>query len=404
MTISAAPGTAAGGWLIVALPPVAHVATTTPRDADWWWATSGATATAQALPAADALRLLAGEPPPVVALVPVQDCPVALTHAGNRPLPQASAIARVEAMAASAAPAAAHAAAAPLALVPSDRAGDQGADRSAQQSAIIAVATTDVTAMCRWLAWCSDAGFAPATMLPAALVVPAPSGEGHATVAVIGRDRICRTDTAIFVAEDGWTAALLGATTPMPVSADVVAQRLAALTASPPLSLLTGDFAPAAERVFSARRWRWAAYLTAAILLLTFGIAVARLLHYYADTARIDARIAASASGALNRDVAADVAVAALDAQLLSSGVPLGSAPASLAAVTAAMEPEAGVALDSANWAENGTLTVVIGAPTTAEIQSVLNRLQGNGHVITARPRSSSDGRVLADVTVRGGK
>lgn len=261
----------------------------------------------------------------------------------------------------------------------------------------IPVATVSHAVMRHWTGWAAANGYQLTAIQPAALALPEPAA-GTVSVATLAGERMARTIDSAFALEPGLASVLTGGA--HEIEADV-RQGLTALAAERRLNLLTGPYAPPRARLFTPERLRAMAALVVLILLVSLAIGATRLARLHADIARIDGEVAAAATAALGREIAAEYAVGELDARLAATGISRGSANATIAALMQALEGQANVGIDAASWDRAGTLTVTLGAPRAEEINPVLLAIQAAGYRITAQPRQGSDGRALADLTIR---
>jgi general secretion pathway protein L len=353
--------------LIQLLPPSASAAD---APLSWWLVDqgriveSGVGATRPTLPPDTSL----------IGLAPAGDCPVDWISLPAMPLRQAQAAARLQAATA--------------------RIDGDALHRVAGQSdsaGRIPVASVSPAAMERWNTgqW--------HIIVPAALLLDDPAD----CLITLGEERIARlNDRVIALTEDVEAAIIAGRSIPI-LSDGALHARLSDLAQTRQLDLLTGPYAPARPRLFDAATLRKAAVLVGVIILVSLAIGLTRLARIHADIARIDDSAASAATTALGRMVDTNSAITELDARMAAIGVSQGSATATLAALLSAMETHPAVALDGASWNRTGTLTITLSASRNEEMNPVLLALQANGYRITYQTRTGSDGRALADLTVR---
>lgn len=271
------------------------------------------------------------------------------------------------------------------------------------------IAVVSTTMMSAWLRWCGDQGIDPDAITPAALMITPDSGSGADPKLLLRGtvgDEVILRGADVTLVEDELLVAPLRAAGHSIADADstTVAAAMARAVGAPPLDLRTGAFArrsgPRIDRVVLRR----AAMLVGAIVIVSLLIALAQLAHLWADTARLDARAQADAASVLSPAPALDAAAQQLDARLATLGGGPARVTAPLAAVVSAIEPVPTISLDTLAWHGDGTLSVTLGGPRAEDINTVLLALQARGYTVTAQPRSGSDGRVLADITVRSVK
>jgi general secretion pathway protein L len=268
------------------------------------------------------------------------------------------------------------------------------------------VVALDAAAMRRWLDWIDAQGLEADAIVPAPALLPAPAAAAGAwTVGDVGAERIWRGRDAAFVDDPMLVAHIVGADASVTeIAPERIDAALAAACDAPPLDLRAGAFARRPARWLTAALGRRVALLVAAILIVSLAIGVARLVRLHSEIAALDAAALADAGGVL-RPAPTDVAQAlpALDARLAALGGG-GGLSAPLAALVAALEPAANVAIDTLQWRGDGTLAVTLGAPRVEDINAVLLALQGSGYVVTAQARAGTDGRALADITIRSSR
>ncbi len=267
------------------------------------------------------------------------------------------------------------------------------------------IAVVDAGTMARWLAFAQAHGIDMASVVPAALLIT-PSPDPDTLVrATIGDELLLRAADSAFIADPVLVEHIAGRETRVvDASAETVEAGMIAACDDVPLDLRSGRFARKPASWFDKDLAKRAAVLLAAILIISLLIAVARIGRLYAEIAGIDAVAEAQVAEALAPPPPLDQAIPQLDARLAT----LGGGPARLstpmAALVSAMEPATTVGLDSVAWRGDGTLQVTLGAPTNEAINPVLLALQANGFTITAQPRAGTDGRALADISIRAGR
>lgn len=267
------------------------------------------------------------------------------------------------------------------------------------------IAAVDAGVMARWLAFAQGHGLDLASIVPAALtIVPSPDPDTLVR-ATIGDELLLRGADSGFTADPVLVQHIVGSDSRIvDASAATVEAGLIAACDSSAVDLRTGRFARKPASWFDRALAKRAATLVAAILIVSLLIALARIGRLHAEIAGIDAAAEAKVAEALASPPPLDQAIPQLDARLAA----LGGGPAQLstpmAALVSAMEPAPTVGLDSVAWSGDGLLRVTLGAPSNEAINPILLTLQANGYTITAQPRAGTDGRALADVTMRAGR
>lgn len=262
------------------------------------------------------------------------------------------------------------------------------------------IAVVSRVLMQHWLGGAAAAGVRFSAIVPSWALVPRGTIEGPVAAAPLG-DALYRTADGALPAEPALLDALALKPAVEADSVDVDAALIAALTA-PPLDLLSGDYAQRPRRSWDAAWIARAVRVAALILLLSIGIAIAQIVQYRRDTARLDAEAEAAAARVLRPAPALEVAVAQLDARLAALGRGSGRFSAPTSALVAALDRAPGVSVTTLGWRSDGTLSVNLAAPRVEEINAVLIALQGDGWAVTATPRTAPDGRATGDITIRG--
>lgn len=252
--------------------------------------------------------------------------------------------------------------------------------------------------MQEWLDWAEGLAVRVDHIVPAAMVLPL--GEQW-TAANIGSERILGHRGMVLPEEPALKDALLGeGEQPIELEAHALELALVRLAASPRPDLRTGRFARRRRIVIDRIRVRELALLTVAIILVSTLIAVVGVIKFDASTSALDAETLEIARTAAGPAVTLENAEAALVARAGPAGG--GSLSSGVAAVLARLQPEPNVSLSTLGYS-GGTLSFTVSGQGPDAINRVLLALQRDGHRVTAVPRTQSDGRTLADVTLREG-
>ncbi len=266
------------------------------------------------------------------------------------------------------------------------------------------IAAVDAGTMAAWLALMAAHGIDPASIVPAALLVDASPDDDTLVRASLAGETFLRARGYALVDDPLLVGHVAPAARIVEAAPETVEAGMLAALDAPPVELRSGAFAQAPARWWDRDLLRRAAGLVAAILVVGLLVTVARIGRAHAEIARIDARAGARVAQALASPPPLDRAVAQLDARLAAlGGGPSRLSPA-LAALVAQLEPNVAVTLDSVAWRGDGTLAATLGAAQNADINPVLIALQGQGYVLTAVPRAGTDGRALADISIRSGR
>ena len=317
-----------------------------------------------------------GEGDRVVALVPADQAPVRIRPRGTMPLAQALAAARLE----------------------SGGEGLHVAVGEADDGILIASAAQ--TAMDLWLAELATAGLIPEALVPAALVLPAPTS--GAFVTELAGQPLARTTEAAFAGEPELVAALAGGE-PEILSVGALENALLAAWREPPLNLRQGVYAPRRVSFFRLPDWRQLSRMAATAALFGFLILAVETVKLNRDASvRENAALAAAQKRfPAAVDLASAQALAA--GELARRGEGGGSFTAPAAALLAAMRPIPSVALRDLGYAADGTLRFQAAAPTADDINRLLTALQQDGWQVTVPPSLAPDatGATVAAITVR---
>jgi general secretion pathway protein L len=366
--------------LVLALPAVPDA-----RDATtcWWSVVDGAIV---ARGADDAWRdLLAGDGSPVsvIALAPAAATRIGFARIADMPPRQAAAIARLQALEpALGDPATLHC----VARAPAPP-GDHVI------TAVVANAT-----MLEWLDWLDAMGVDAVSVIPAALLLPLGDDWRAARIAgepVIGRSGI------VFPNEPALVSALVGQEEVAEVAPEIIDAALLAALAAPPLDLRVGAFARRRRWFVDRARVRELAILLAFVPLIALMIALVTLWQLDASADRLDADAVARASAALGKPVTIATAEAELDVRASQIAGAGGQLATPLAALYQQMQGETTISATALGWRSDGTLAATLAAPRIDEINRLLLGLQRDGYTVTAVPRQGSDGRSIADMTIR---
>lgn len=260
-----------------------------------------------------------------------------------------------------------------------------------------AVVGNDV--MLQWLDWLASFNRDPIGVVPAALVLPVTS---HWSEARVGNDHVVGRGPLRFAHEPGLASALIGSEPVRSVPEAQVEAALGQLARVPFLNLRQGRFARRRTWVLDKARVRQLALLAACIPLLALLMAVITIVRLDRDADRLDAEAVAAATSIVGRPVTAELAMSELD-QRARLGGGIGTMSVPLAALYQQLQAQPSVGVTLLGWRGDGTLTTTLAAPRAEDLDQVLLALQRSGYKVTAVPRSSPDGRQLADITLRSG-
>jgi general secretion pathway protein L len=268
------------------------------------------------------------------------------------------------------------------------------AELAGEEPAIVAAVASNAK-MLEWVDWAERLGARIDHIVPAAMVLPL--GDQWARAAV-GSDRIVGRRGTVMPDEPGLTDALLDpGEEPALLDPETFPEALARIAAAPVPDLRTGRFARR-RIVFGRSRLRELAYLLAAIILVTTLIAIVEIAQLNSSTEALDRQTLEIARAVGGPAVTLETAEAELVQRAGNAGG--GQMSGTLAEVLARLQPEPAVSVITLGYSQ-GTMTLTLAAPSVDSINRVLLALQRDGYKVTAVPRQGSDGRSMADVTVR---
>ena len=261
----------------------------------------------------------------------------------------------------------------------------------------MATAVVDNGRMVAWLDWGQALGVGIDRIVPAASLLPlgadwcvASFGDQH----VVGRAGL------VIPNEPELVQFIVGGSDVRELEDVEADAALAGAAEAPLLDLRTGRFARRQGFALDRGRIRELALLAALIPLLTLAWALVSVVKVERSTARLDAETLQVAERALGHATTLETVESELS-QRFGGTAGAGAIP-SLAAVVAAIQPEANVSSTNLSYTPDGTLAVTLAAPAVDPLNRVLVSLQREGFGVTAVPRQSSDGRSMVDMTVRG--
>ncbi|NCP11037.1 MAG: hypothetical protein GW859_03605 [Sphingomonadales bacterium] len=320
---------------------------------------------------------------PVVALAPAAATRIAFTRIADLPPRQAAGIARLQAL---------EGALGERATLHAVASRPDAADEPIV-TAVVANAT-----MLEWLDWLDAMGVDARAIVPAALLLPLGADWRAARIggeSVIGRSGI------VFPNEPALVSALVGQDDVTELATDTIDAALVAAVVAPPLDLRAGVFARRRRWFVDRARIRELAMLLAFVPLIALMIALAKLWQLDASANRLDADAVARASATLGKPVTLATAEAELDLRASRIAGAGGRLATPLAALYQQMQVETTISATTLGWRGDGTLAATLAAPRVDEINRLLLGLQRDGYTVTAVPRQGSDGRSIAELTIR---
>lgn len=259
------------------------------------------------------------------------------------------------------------------------------------------VAVISHGAMAHWIAWCEAHGIGGASIVPAALVLPAP--EDGFVRGRIGAAEVVRGVDSAFAGDEGLAPFIIGDAPVTTMTADNIDAALLEALDAPPLDLRQGVFARRSPARFDRARWLRIGAMVGGILLAGLLISLVTLLRLHAETARLDAQtvaLAQTVDPAINDAETAESRIAAL----LAARGGRGGFTGAMAGIMAAMQANPNVVLTNVSQGADGALRVQLAAGTAEEINAVLIAIQEAGWRLSANAVQQRGARLVADIMV----
>lgn len=323
--------------------------------------------------------------PLFIALAPAEDAPVRFVAYENLAPAQAAAAARIEA----------------AKYLLGDAAESHIASGTPSEAGqAFPLCTTSHAAMQAWQKYLSAQGVDAARMIPVAAILPPPEGDGlHALD--LGGDVIMRSAQQGYASDDAIDALIAGKAGVQFIGEEEWQIALAFAAQSPPVNLLSGAWTRKSGWQLDPLWLRWVKILAVLLIMLSLALPLVQALKYKADESRANrAVLAAAAELGISAADAAGVE-AEMDRRLgqRADGPLAFTVPAS--ALYSAMLDAPAVSLKNIAHRSDGTLTAMLAAPRSEDINPVLLALQARGYQITAQPMAGNDGQEMANVTIR---
>ena len=252
--------------------------------------------------------------------------------------------------------------------------------------------------MQEWLDWADALGVRLDHVVPAAMILPL----GDRWVAArVGSERIIGRRGVAMPDEPALKDALLAAGDEVDeLDGDSFELALRRIAGAPVPDLRSGRFARRRRIVIDRSQLRELALLALAIVLVTSLVAIVEILRLDRSRARLDAETLAIARAAAGPGVNLETAESAMAARAGTAAG--GSLSPALAALLTRMQAEQAISLSSLGYT-GGSLNVTLAGQGPDAINRVLLALQRDGYRVAAVPRTESDGRTFADVTLTEG-
>ena len=259
------------------------------------------------------------------------------------------------------------------------------------------VAVTSQRAMAHWVDWCEAHGIGQASIVPAALLVPAPE-DGFAR-ATLGFAEIVRGSDTAFAGDEAIAPLVIGDTPVTNVPAENIDTALLRALDQPPLDLRQGSFARRSARLFDRARWTRIAIMLGAIILASLLISLIAILRLNTEASRLDSQTVALAR-TVDATVSDPTAAESRVAGLLAARGGRGGFTGTMAGLMTGMQANPNVVLTSVNQGADGSLRVQFAANKAEEINEVLIAIQEAGWRISANAVQQRGARLVADIMV----
>ena len=258
-------------------------------------------------------------------------------------------------------------------------------------TAVVANAT-----MLEWLDWSDGLGARIDRIVPGAMVLPLGDDWVRATV---GSDKLIGRGDLIIPDEPALVEALVEpGTEPALLDPDALDDALVRIAADPVPDLRSGRFA--ARRVIVDRSTlRQLGVLLLLIGLVTLVTTLIEIVRLDRSRATLDAQSFAAAQAVAGPEITLATAEAELSARASANSG--GAMAAVVSGLLARLQAERDVSVTALGYSR-GMLSATLAAASVEGINRTLLALQRDGYLVTAVPRQGSDGRSMADVTIRG--
>lgn len=251
-------------------------------------------------------------------------------------------------------------------------------------------------AMLQWLDWAERLNISLDHIVPSALVLPL--GEPWVT-ADLGRERVAGHDGLVIPAEPALLDALAEGDVHS-MSPDEIDAAFVALAQAPLIDLRSGRFVKRKRFIIDRARIRELVMLAAAIPLITLLYALVLIAQLEQSTSELDAKALAAARSVAGNSVTLETAEAAVAARSTGSA---NAFAVPLSALLIQVQAQPNLSSTQLAYGSDGTLSTTLAAPTYDAINRVLLALQRDGYRVTAVRRQGTDGRLMADITIRSG-
>ncbi|MDB5679190.1 type II secretion system protein GspL [Sphingomonas bacterium] len=252
--------------------------------------------------------------------------------------------------------------------------------------------------MVEWLATLHAAGFEPASIVPAPMLLPRPS-EGY-VIGDLGDGRVVRGVSSGFADEDGLTALIVGDAPVEALDSEALELAVVEALADPPLDLRQGAFALRKRAAIDWLLVRRLAWLIVAIMSITLLITLVKIVQYNLSADALEAKADALARQGLARGETVNDAGQQLNdrlARLRGGGAGFSLTAASVSAAVAAVP---GAEITGLSFDPAGRLRVNLAAASQGQIVDVQTRLAAAGFSAEPSTFTGAAGRLTGVLTV----
>lgn len=259
------------------------------------------------------------------------------------------------------------------------------------------VAVASQSAMTHWMDWAKQHGIGQASIVPSALMLPAPDN-GFVRGPVGGADVVRGSDTA-FEGDADVAALIIGDAPVTNLPADSIDEALVLALDAPPLDLRQGRFARRAPAMFDSPRLKRIGIMIGVMALCSLLVSLITIIRLNAESSRLDAQTVAFAKTIDPTIDDPSVAEARISGLLAARGG-RGGFSGMMAGLMTAMQANPNVVLTNVSQSADGSLRVQLAANRAEEINDVLIAFQEAGWRLSANAVQQRGARLVADIMV----
>ncbi|MBT2187159.1 type II secretion system protein GspL [Sphingobium nicotianae] len=259
------------------------------------------------------------------------------------------------------------------------------------------VAVASQSAMAHWMGWAKEHGIGQASIVPSALLLPAP--DNGFVRAPVGSTEVVRGPDTAFEGDDQTATLIIGDAPVISLPADSIDEALVLALDEPPLDLRQGRFARRAPAMFDSARLRRMAIMIGLIALCGLLVSLITIIRLHAEASRLDSQTVALAKTIDPGIDDPSVAEARISGLLAERGG-RGGFSGMMAGLMTAMQANPNVVLTNVSQSADGALRVQLAANKAEEINDVLIAFQEAGWRLSANAVQQRGARLVADIMV----